>query len=111
MLQFEFIGHLADDAKVVLNNGRPFISFRVAITRKFKNQQGDNVERTTWVDCTRNGDEKFAQYLLKGQQVYVRGDAAARAYMNKDGQPVGELTCHVWDCQLLGRPKDKDVTF
>lgn len=111
MLQLEFIGYLAEDAKVIPNNGHPFISFRVAVSRKFKNQQGNTVERTKWIDCTRNGDEQFAQYLKKGQQIYIRGDVDARAYINREGQPAGELTCHVWDTQLLAKPKGGDVPF
>jgi single-strand DNA-binding protein len=111
MEQFEFIGYVADDAKVIPNNGHPFISFCVAVSRKFKNQQGDTVERTKWIDCTRNGDEKFAKYLKKGQQVFIRGDVDARAYIDKDNKPQGALTCHVWDTQLLAKPKDVDVPF
>ena len=54
---------MAADAEVIPNNGKPFIAFRVAVSRKFKNQNGDTVERTKWIDCTRNGDERFAKYL------------------------------------------------
>ena len=110
MEQFEFIGYLADDAKVIQNNGNPFISFRVGVTRKFKNKQGDAVERTKWIDCTRNGDERFAQYLKKGQMVFVRGDAEARAYLDKNNKAQGSLGCHAWDVTLLGgKPKSEEA--
>ena len=111
MEQFEFIGYVADDANVIPNNGHPFISFRVAVSRKFRNQQGNTVERIKWIDCTRNGDEKFAQYLKKGQQVFIRGDVDARAYINKSNKPQASLSCHVWDVQLLARPKNDDVQY
>lgn len=102
MEQYEFIGHLAADAEVIPNNGKQFIAFRVAVSRKFKNQNGDTVERTKWIDCTRNGDERFAKYLTKGRQVFVRGDVEARAYLDKDGKPRATLGCHAQDVQLLG---------
>ena len=52
---------MAADAEVIQGSGKPFIAFRVAVSRKFKNQQGDTVERTKWIDGTRNGDERFAK--------------------------------------------------
>ena len=52
MEQYEFIGHMAADAEVIPNNGKPFIAFRVAVSRKFKNQQGDTVERTKWTNAS-----------------------------------------------------------
>lgn len=110
MEQFEFIGYLADDAKVIQNNGNPFISFRVGVTRKFKNQQGEYVERTKWIDCTRSGDERFAQYLKKGQMVFVRGDAEARAYIDKNNKAQSSLGCHAWEVLLLGgKPKSQEA--
>ena len=93
---------MAADAKVIPNNGKPFIAFRVAVSRKFKNQHGDTVERTKWIDCTRNGDERFAKFLTKGRQVFVRGDVEARAYIDKEGKPQATLACHAQDVQLLG---------
>ena len=102
MEQYEFIGHMAADAEVIQGSGKPFIAFRVAVSRKFKNQQGDTVERTKWIDCTRNGDERFAKYLTKGRQVFVRGDVEARAYFDKEGKPRATLACHAQDVQLLG---------
>ena len=93
---------MAADADVIPNNGKPFIAFRVAVSRKFKNQKGDTVERTKWIDCTRNGDERFAKYLTKGRQVFVRGYVEARAYIDKEGKPQATLACHAQDVQLLG---------
>lgn len=103
---------MAADAKVIQGNGKPFIAFRVAVSRKFKNQQGDTVERTKWIDCTRNGDERFAKYLTKGRQVFVRGDVEARAYIDKEGKPQATLACHAQDVQLLvgGTPKQEQPT-
>lgn len=93
---------MAADAEVIPNNGKTFIAFRVAVSRKFKNKNGDTVERTKWIDCTRNGDERFAKYLTKGRQVFVRGDVEARAYIDKEGKPRATLACHAQDVQLLG---------
>ena len=93
---------MAADAEVIPNNGKPFIAFRVAVSRKFKNQKGETVERTKWIDCTRNGDERFAKYLTKGRQVFVRGDVEARSYLDKEGKPRATLGCHAQDVQLLG---------
>lgn len=102
MLEFSFIGNVAADARVYPNNGRPFISFRVAVSRKYKTPDGQPVEKTTWIDCTRNGDDKFGQYVKKGVKVWCRGEVSARAYTAHDGQPAASLQCHVRDMELLG---------
>lgn len=93
---------MAADAEVIPNNGKPFIAFRVAVSRKFKNKNGNTVERTKWIDCTSNGDERFAKYLTKGRQVFVRGDVEARSYLDKEGKPRATLGCHAQYVQLLG---------
>lgn len=93
---------MAADAEVIPNNGNPFIAFRVAVSRKFKNQKGNTVERTKWIDCTRNGDESLAKYMTKGRQVFVRGDVEARSYLDQEGKPRATLGCHAQYVQLLG---------
>ena len=51
MIRISVIGRLGQDAQVNNVNGKSVINFSVAYSEKFKNQQGEDTERTTWVSC------------------------------------------------------------
>ena len=74
MLQIEIIGNIGNDAQVKDFNGKKYIAFNVAHSEKFKNQQGVETERTTWVSVLKPGESGIVQYLKKGTPVFVRGE-------------------------------------
>lgn len=105
--RFTFIGNLGQDAQVrTLDSGATAISFSVAITEKYRDKQGNTQELTTWVNCTRwvqqGGSTALAQYLRKGQKVYVEGRPTARGYVANDGQAAASLEVRVEKIELLG---------
>lgn len=71
----EIIGNLGADAEVKIYNGNKFVSFRVAHTDKWVDQQTGVIStQTTWVSCSLNGDGgALTPYLKKGTKVFVRG--------------------------------------
>lgn len=71
----EIIGNLGADAEVKAYNGNKFVSFRVAHTDKWVDQQTGVIStQTTWVSCSLNGDGgALTPYLKKGTKVFVRG--------------------------------------
>ena len=71
----EIIGNLGADAEVKVYNGNKFVSFRVAHTDKWVDQQTGVIStQTTWVSCSLNGDGgALTPYLKKGTKVFVRG--------------------------------------
>lgn len=75
MIKLEIIGNLGADAEVKVYNGNKFVSFRVAHTDKWVDQQTGVIStQTTWVSCSLNGDGgKLTSYLKKGTKVFVRG--------------------------------------
>lgn len=75
MIKMEIIGNLGADAEVKVYNGNKFVSFRVAHTDKWVDQQtGVMSTQTTWVSCSLNGDGGgLTTYLKKGTKVFVRG--------------------------------------
>jgi single-strand DNA-binding protein len=105
--RFSFIGNLGQDAQVrTLDSGTSAISFSVAVTEKYKDKQGNTQEITTWVSCTRwvpqGGSTALANYLLKGQKVYVEGKPSARAYLTQANEPAAVLDVRVEKIELLG---------
>jgi single-strand DNA-binding protein len=107
MIKMQVIGHLGKDCVVNTVNGKNVINFTVAHTEKYKDKQGNQQEKTIWVECgywtERTG---IAPYLLKGQLVFAEGTADVKAYNKNDGTPGASLNMMVRDVQLLGKKSD-----
>lgn len=109
MLKAQLIGYIGKDAIVSDYKNRKVINFNVAHSEKYKDAQGVQHEKTTWVSCAYWTDKiGIAQYLRKGTLVYVEGLPVADFYANpqKDGDITGKLKFTVWQIQLLGGARD-----
>src|SRR5947209_6061732 len=107
----QVIGNLGKDCVVNSVNGKNVINFTVAHTEKYKDSQGNNQEKTTWVDCAYWTDRTaVAPYLQKGQQVYVEGSPEVRSFQRNDGTSGASLSLRVREVQLLGRKGDNTVS-
>lgn len=103
MIKLQIVGNLGKDCIVNEVNGKKVINFSVAHTEKFKDAQGNQQERTTWVECAYWTDRTaVADYLKKGKMVYAEGSPSADPYMNKEGQAAATLRMRVQTIQLLG---------
>ena len=97
------IGYLGADAEVKTADGREFVTFRIAHTRKYKDAQGTNHETTQWIDCVISGRPNVTQYLQKGVQVYVSGLVELRVYDSaKDHCKKAGVQVRVQSIELLG---------
>ena len=103
MIKLQIVGNLGKDCIVKEVNGKNVINFSVAHTERFKDSQGNQKERTTWVECAYWTDRTaVAQYLKKGKMVYAEGSPEADGYLNKENQPSATLRMRVQNLQLLG---------
>ena len=103
MIKLQIIGNLGKDCIMKEVNGKNVINFSVAHTERYKDAQGNQKERTTWVECAYWTDRTaVAQYLTKGRTVYAEGSPEADAYTNKEGQAAATLRMRVQSVQLLG---------
>ena len=106
MLEVTIIGHLGKDAEVKEFNGEKYISFSVAHSESYKDQNGTKVEKTVWVSVLRPmGTGNLAQYLTKGQLVMVRGNLSIKPYKAQDGSNAVGINCRAEKIQLLGSSK------
>jgi single-strand DNA-binding protein len=103
MIKLQVIGNLGKDCVTNLVNGKNVINFNVAHTEKFRDAQGNQKDKTIWVECAywteRTG---IAPYLKKGTQVYAEGTPEVRTYPKNDGTTGVSLTLRVVNVQLLG---------
>lgn len=109
MIKLQVIGNLGRDCQVKEVNGKNVINFNVAHTERYKDNQGNQKERTTWAECAYWTDKTaISPYLTKGQLVYVEGSPEAEAYMNKENQAAATLRVRVSNIQLLGGKSNND---
>lgn len=108
MIKLQIIGNLGKDCIVKEINGKHVINFSVAHTERYKDAQGNQKERTTWVECAYWTDRTaIAPYLIKGTSVYAEGSPEADPYTNKEGQAAATLRMRVQNIQLLSGNKEQ----
>ena len=108
MIKLQVIGHLGKDCTTNVVNGKNVINFSVAHSEKYKDNAGNPVERTTWVDCAYWTERTaVAPYLKKGQLVYAEGSPEVRSYTKNDGTTGTSLTLRVLNVQLLGSSRSE----
>lgn len=103
MIKLTAIGNLGKDATTNSVNGKNVINFSIAHTEKWKDNNGAEKEKTTWVECAYwNEKTGIVPYLKKGTQVYIEGTPEVRAYQTADGKSGVALNVRVFSVQLLG---------
>lgn len=108
MLKIQLIGHLGKDCLTNTVNGKSVINFNVAHSEKWKDNEGNTKEKTTWVNCAWWTDRTaIAPYLKKGTQVYVEGTPSVREWETQDGKRGTSLECRVGAVQLLGGKREE----
>jgi single-strand DNA-binding protein len=105
MLAVTVIGNIGNDAEIKEFNGQKFIAFNVASTERYKDGQGNQHSRTTWVSCLKPGESSVVTYLKKGTQVYVRGSLSVKTFNSGNGVQAG-VNCLVRELQLLGSKQE-----
>lgn len=102
--KFQGIGNLGRDPEVrAMPNGDKVASCSVAITERFKNKQGEQVESTEWINlvCYRRQAEILQQYVRKGSSIYFEGKLKTSSW-EKDGQKHYKTEVVVSNFQMLG---------
>ena len=80
------IGNLANDPETrTTSSGIAQCTFRLAVQRRFANQQGVREADFLTIVCWRQTAELCSRYLSKGRKVAVVGELQARTYEAKDG--------------------------
>ena len=112
MIKLQIVGNLGADCIQKEVNGKNVINFNVAHSEKYKDAQGNLVEKTTWVNCAYWTDKVgVVPFLQKGKTVYAEGIPEADAYTNKDGAAAATLRLRVLNLQLLGGNTDGQASI
>ncbi len=98
------VGNLTADIELRhLPSGVAVADMRLAISERFKNRQGENVERPVFIDVVvwDKQAENCAQYLGKGSPVLVDGRLQMDEWTNKEGEKRSKLRVRANTVQFL----------
>lgn len=81
MITISMIGNLAADAEVKAGNGKNWLTFRLADTRKWTDANGQKHESTQWASCIMPATQtNLVPYLRKGVKIFVSGSCDIEIY-------------------------------
>lgn len=105
MLKIILSGALGADAEVKEIGNSKLITFNIAVSQDYKDQQGNKVEKTEWVRANmwraKEQSTKVADYLKKGSKVLIDGVPESEAYTSKEGEVKSYLSVKVKDLEFL----------
>ena len=93
-------------------DNKPIASLSLAVSEKFKNKSGEQVESTEWINVVFFGKlaEIVEKYVDKGSLIYVEGKFKTRKWTDKDGNDKYSTECVVdgfsGSMQMLGGKSD-----
>jgi single-strand DNA-binding protein len=103
------MGNLTRDVEMrALPSGMSVGKFGLAVNEKYKDREGNWIERANFVDCEIFGNraDAFAKYLGKGSPVFVEGKLRLDQWEDKDGNKRSKLKVVVDNFEFVGGGKD-----
>jgi single-strand DNA-binding protein len=105
-------GNLVHDPQTKdLPSGTKVCNFRVAHSRKFTDNSGNNREETLFIGVQVFGKQAThcQQFLHKGSQVMIQGRLQYKEYQTKDGQKRSEISILADTVQFMdGKPQQNN---
>jgi len=99
------IGNLGADPETrFTQDGTCVCNLRLATTEKYKNRNGEQVEKTEWHRVVLWGrlGEIANQYLKKGARVYIEGKIETRKWQDRDGNDRYTTDIRANEMKMLG---------
>lgn len=104
------VGRMAGDAELRYTpNNQAVATFRLAVNRPFKNQNGER--EADFINCViwRQQAENLANWAKKGALIGITGRIQTRSYENQQGQRVYVTEVVAESFQLLESRKDRET--
>jgi len=99
------IGNVGQDPEVkYMPNGNAVANLSIVTSESWKDQQGQQQERTEWHRLTmyKRLAEVAGEYLRKGSQIYIEGKLQTRKWQNQQGQDQYTTEIIVGEMKMLG---------
>lgn len=103
------IGRVGMDATINdVSNGKKVVNFSVCHSETYKDTIGVKHEKSQWFSCSYFTERlNIAQYIRKGDNIYVEGKVEATIYNDKLGKPQVQLKLIVSSIQLIGNSNNQ----
>ena len=107
MRKIQLIGYVGQDAVINEAANKKVINFNLGVQEKYKDKDNVDVSKTIWFNCAIWKDKEqstsIAQYIKKGQQVFVEGSPDASVFTPQGStEPQGKIKVKVSNILLLG---------
>lgn len=105
-----FIGNVGREPQVrSLNSGSKVANFSIAVSKRYRDRNGEQKDKTDWVSCTAFGKiaEVVENLVDKGSQLYVEGEFNVENYTDSNGTNKQRTFINVGSLQVLSGFKDK----
>lgn len=99
------VGNLGNDPEVrYMPNGNAVANLSIATSESWKDQQGQQQERTEWhrVTMYRRLAEVAGEYLKKGSQVFIEGKLQTRKWQDQQGNDRYTTEIIADNMQMMG---------
>lgn len=99
------MGNLTRDPQLTyLPSQTPVVEFGIAMSRRFKKQDGTDGEETCFVDCRMIGKraETIAKFFKKGDPIFIEGRLQFEQW-EKDGKRQSKLRVMIENFEFIGR--------
>jgi single-strand DNA-binding protein len=105
------IGHIGFKEAGTSPNGTKITKLSVAIKKKYKDRDGQQQEKTTWVNVKafQKLAENMDSYAHKGDLVYIEGEFQQEKYTDKQGVEKVSVSILANEFRLLGNKGDKNA--
>lgn len=103
------VGNLGNDPEVrYMPNGNAVANLSIATSESWKDQQGQQQERTEWhrVTMYRRLAEVAGEYLKKGSQVFIEGKLQTRKWQDQQGNDRYTTEIIADNMQMMGGRSD-----
>lgn len=100
------VGNLTKDPELrYTQSGIPVINFRIAASRRFRDNTGEWKEDVCYIGVVawQKLAENCAEYLKKGSAVFVEGELQSHSWEKEDGTRRSVVEIHAHRIQFLDR--------
>lgn len=98
------IGNVGKDPEVKAVGSGKVAKFSLATTERWKDQQGQKQERTTWHNCEVWGKlaDVVESYVKQGSKLYLEGSYVSDTWQGEDGSNRTSYKVKVREMVMLG---------
>jgi single stranded DNA-binding protein len=110
--EIQLIGYVYGEPKHPMPEKYPnWIKFTLSVTKKWKDKNGQEQKDISWFECQTSSEgmaKVIKNYVKQGMGLLVKGIPKSRAFIDKEGQPQGNIEVNISELNMLTYPTEKE---